>query len=330
MGPKVFQKQNDKISRGEISGPGTHYLHLDTLGIINGCVDDVVQSEAYSFMAWNNTYGVKAINETTKHKQLYELYRPNGILDQARECQRLDRVLRKAEEARDGDENISPHYVEEYCFNASTIGSDILVSPFMASGQYGWFDVTHPLADPFPTNYHIGWLNQHWVQKALGAPLNFTWASSVIGSSFNSHGDMSRGGGLEALADLLDHGVKVHLVYGDRDYACNVRPLPSSHHHLHGDCIPPSWKKGVTYKANLYNRSTLVDRRRGRLPRHPAQVPKRVRRRRLHGADRVRARGAALCPLWAHAPARQPELHARLPGGPHGAELPARGEPAHL
>ena len=30
-----------------------------------------------------------------------------------------------------------------------------------------------------------------------------------------------RGGYLEGLADLLDKGVKVHLVYGDRDYACN-------------------------------------------------------------------------------------------------------------
>jgi hypothetical protein len=31
-----FLKQNEKITNGTISGPGVHYLHLDTLGIVNG------------------------------------------------------------------------------------------------------------------------------------------------------------------------------------------------------------------------------------------------------------------------------------------------------
>lgn len=38
-GPGVtsfFAQQNEKIANGTISGPGTHYIHLDTLGIING------------------------------------------------------------------------------------------------------------------------------------------------------------------------------------------------------------------------------------------------------------------------------------------------------
>lgn len=193
---------------------------------MNGCVDDLIQIESYSFMAWNNTYGVVGINETTKHKQLYELYRPDGILDQIRECQRLDRVLQHKNpgEQQNGDkeEKVDPGFVEEYCRNASSYVATVLISPYMESGRYGWFDVTHPRADPFPTNYPIGWLNQHWVQKALGAPLNFTWVSSAVSHSFDMHGDMERGGFLEALADLLDHGVKVHMMYGDRDFACNV------------------------------------------------------------------------------------------------------------
>lgn len=185
-----------------------------------------MQSEAYSFMAWNNTYGVVGINETTKHKQLYELYRPDGVLDQIRECQRLDRLLQAAGgQDEDSRNNIDPDFVESYCRNVSKYQSEVLVSPYLESGRYGWFDVTHPAADSFPTNYHIGWLNQHWVQKALGVPLNFTWVSPAVSGSFDFHGDMSRGGYLEALADLLDNGVKVHLVYGDRDFACNVRPF---------------------------------------------------------------------------------------------------------
>lgn len=212
----VFQKQNKKIDRGEISGPGTHYLHLDTLGLINGCIEDGVQTEAYSYMAWNNTYGLKAINESTKHWQLWELSRPGGIQDQLNECSRLAKALKDP-----GQTSVDPVYVEQYCSNVTIFSSSVLVDPYVESMKHGWFDVSHPLADPFPWNYHLGWLTQHWVQKALGVPVNFTWASPAISLGFSNHGDMPRGGYLEDLAHLLDNGVKVHLVYGDRDFACN-------------------------------------------------------------------------------------------------------------
>lgn len=42
-----------------------------------------------------------------------------------------------------------------------------------------------------------------------------------MAAAFSAHGDMPRGGYLQGLADLLDAGVGVHLVYGDRDFACN-------------------------------------------------------------------------------------------------------------
>ena len=29
-------RQNELIANGTIEGPGTHYLHMDTLGIVNG------------------------------------------------------------------------------------------------------------------------------------------------------------------------------------------------------------------------------------------------------------------------------------------------------
>lgn len=216
---EFFRRQNDKIDSGEISGPGTHYLHLDTLGLINACIDDYVQSPSYSFFAWNNTYGLSAINETAKHKQLYELYRPGGILEHIGECQRLSRALEEA--PGDTGEGPDAGYVESYCRNASEHSSALLNGPYLESGRFGWFDVTHPSADPFPPNQHLGWLNRQWVQRALGVPVNFTWHSPAVAAAFSGHGDMPRGGYLRGLAGLLDGGVKVHLVYGDRDYACN-------------------------------------------------------------------------------------------------------------
>lgn len=66
-----------------------------------------------------------------------------------------------------------------------------------------------------------GYLAQGWVLSALGVPVNFTAASPTVGASFNSTDDIDRAGSMEAVAYLLDNGVKVHMMYGDRDYACN-------------------------------------------------------------------------------------------------------------
>lgn len=216
-GPKFFDffyRQNEKITNGTISGPGTHYLHLDTLGLVNACIDDKVQNPSYSYQSWNNTYGLVGVNETTIHRQLYELGRPGGITDQVAECQRMTKALETKE-----FENAT--YVDQLCTNASVNAATILVAPYMETGKHGWFDVTHPAIDPFPYNYMLGYLNQHWVQQALGVPINHTWVSMTVAKAFTTAADMPRGGELEALAHLLDNGVKVHLMYGDRDFACN-------------------------------------------------------------------------------------------------------------
>lgn len=37
----------------------------------------------------------------------------------------------------------------------------------------GWYDVTHPKADPFPAPHMQGYLTQESVLSALGVPVNF-------------------------------------------------------------------------------------------------------------------------------------------------------------
>jgi hypothetical protein len=65
-------------------------------------------------------------------------------------------------------------------------------------------------------------LNQPHVQQALGVPVNYTNpGGNAPYYAFQNTGDYVRGGYLEDLAALIDSGVKVALVYGDRDYACN-------------------------------------------------------------------------------------------------------------
>lgn len=49
-----FQEQNNKIDNGSSTEKGAHKLHLDTLGIVNGLVDIVIQGEHNIHFAYNN------------------------------------------------------------------------------------------------------------------------------------------------------------------------------------------------------------------------------------------------------------------------------------
>jgi carboxypeptidase D len=62
------------------------------------------------------------------------------------------------------------------------------------------------------------------VQGALGVPINYTESTDSVYAGFSSTGDYPRSdvhGYIDDIAYVLDSGIKVALVYGDRDYACN-------------------------------------------------------------------------------------------------------------
>jgi hypothetical protein len=145
---------------------------------------------------------------------MYELTREGGLLDRIKKCRELQHKL-KHEDYGDVDE------VNKACGAATEQDESTGSSLYINKGTNGWFDITHPGDDSFPPMYLLGYLNQHHVQKALGVPVNFTWASPAVGEAFHATGDMPRAGFLEDIAYVLDHGVRVAMMYGDRDYACN-------------------------------------------------------------------------------------------------------------
>ncbi|KAK3640763.1 hypothetical protein LTR56_004466 [Elasticomyces elasticus] len=210
-----FMRQNELISNGTISKPGAHYLHLDTLGIINGCIDFIDGvAWAYGTFPYNNTYGIKAFNDTEYRRGMHELSIEGGIIAKIEECRRQQRKL---DQEGYGDQE----KVNEACLAALGAGQNVTADLYNQKGRNGWFDISHPAEDPFPAAYPFGFLNQHWVQKALGVPVNHSMVSPAVYDAFTRTGDMAKGGLLEDLAYILDHGVKVALLYGDRDYACN-------------------------------------------------------------------------------------------------------------
>ncbi|KAH0245614.1 secreted carboxypeptidase-like protein, partial [Aureobasidium melanogenum] len=86
---KKFMTQNELIANGTISGPGTHYLHLDTLGIINGCIDSEDSASAYVEFPVANTYGIRGFTEEQYYQAKYSFIRKGGLRDQIHECRRL-------------------------------------------------------------------------------------------------------------------------------------------------------------------------------------------------------------------------------------------------
>ena len=56
-----FYGQNEAIANGTANGT---QLIMDSLGIINGIIDASIQMPYYPEFAVNNTYGIKAYNDT--------------------------------------------------------------------------------------------------------------------------------------------------------------------------------------------------------------------------------------------------------------------------
>ncbi|KAJ5592080.1 hypothetical protein N7537_008984, partial [Penicillium hordei] len=90
-----------------------------------------------------------------------------------------------------------------------------------------FFDIAHRshfLTDP-PLNTYLRYLKQAKVQQALGTPVNFTDQAINVAHTFSLTGDNVRGEYVANLAQALDSGVRVSLIYGYRDYACNCACL---------------------------------------------------------------------------------------------------------
>ncbi|PGH30766.1 carboxypeptidase D [[Emmonsia] crescens] len=213
---RFLLEQNQKIRDGTIANKDYKVLHLDTLGIISGCIDIFSQIVTYPEFARNNTYGIEAVNSTTYEAMLDAYHKPGGCSEQLEICRRL---------THEGDLD---HYgnnatVNEACRKASEncIGVE---APYSEASGMSYYDITHPRADPFPPPFFQGYLNRPHVQADLGVPLNYTSGSMAVYIAFNTTGDyVSPGahGYTNDIGYLLESGIKVALVHGDRDYSCN-------------------------------------------------------------------------------------------------------------
>ncbi|KAI0202606.1 carboxypeptidase S1 [Astrocystis sublimbata] len=211
-----FEEQNLKIENGTLNATEgeNKVLNLDTLILINSCIDRQVMYPYYPHMAYNNTYGIQAVNETIYHSMIDAWERKGGCRDQIATC--ID--VSKASDPENLGINST---VNRICAAAENFCSSQVRGPFLQYSNNNYYDLATQNPDPFPRSFHYLYLNQPHVQAALGVPVNYTSSSGAVSDAFRGIGDYVRPGWVDDLAFLLENGIKVHLMYGDKDYACH-------------------------------------------------------------------------------------------------------------
>lgn len=84
-----FEEQNELREQGKLSKDHTVELHLESLGIINGCVDLDIQVPYYPIYANSNPYDIQVINNMDRDIALDAYYRVGGCKDLIMECRHL-------------------------------------------------------------------------------------------------------------------------------------------------------------------------------------------------------------------------------------------------
>ncbi|EEP81611.1 predicted protein [Uncinocarpus reesii 1704] len=208
-----FHKQNERRKKGEIPRSKTVEIKVKTLGIMQGCIDDLVQNPYYPLFASNNTYGLHIMTpkEVKAYHDRFNL--PGGCKNQINAC-------RDAVRSSDPDDVGNVSSVNAACYQATAVCNGELSQVFSKVGRSP-FDIAQNVSNPLPPLTYLEYLNAPNVQRAIGSRVNFTESSGAVNDAFLQTGDFSRGDYISDLGSLLDSGVRIALMYGDRDYICN-------------------------------------------------------------------------------------------------------------
>ncbi|QDS68444.1 hypothetical protein FKW77_010811 [Venturia effusa] len=204
--------QNEKIVNGTIPSNEAKKIVPDNLGLTNACVDIVEQGKGSIDYAYNNTYNLSMLSETGYKLAMQAFSGPGG-------CKELTLHCRDAASKFDPFGFGNNDAVDKACHNAVGICQPLTMIPELHANRSS-YDIAHLVPDPQPGYNALGYFNEAAIQQALGVPLNFTYTPNVVAMNFFATGDPVRQD-KSHLERLLNGGVKVAMVYGDRDSRCN-------------------------------------------------------------------------------------------------------------
>ncbi|KAJ9613638.1 hypothetical protein H2204_014793 [Knufia peltigerae] len=208
-----LQAQNARRLTDANFANSTIDISLVSLGIINGWIDLLVQTPFHPKYAYENTYGIEAISQL---EELNALSAYNG----ADGCQQRTLTCRAQQAALDPSNQGNVASVNDACSEAQLYCETYVVGAYTVSNR-SIYDISQDRLDPFPDSFYLEYLNQLSLQQAINVPVNYTQDSLAVFSAFASTGDYARNGIVQDLVNLLDSGVRIALIYGDRDYICN-------------------------------------------------------------------------------------------------------------
>ena len=209
----VWEAENERRQNGTTPPSSSVGIHLTSLGIVNGCVDDLVQGPYYASMLVNNSYGIQALPPLQATLMNNSFYQPGGCRDLINRC-------RAAAAAGDPESRGTVASVNLACRSATNVCSRQLYEPYSNSGL-SFYDIASSVPESFPPRFYVEYLNTASVQTAVGVPINYTDLSRRVYVGFRDSGDFEREDVVPKLARLLRAGIRVGLMYGDRDYICN-------------------------------------------------------------------------------------------------------------
>ncbi|KFH42341.1 Carboxypeptidase S1 A-like protein [Hapsidospora chrysogenum ATCC 11550] len=205
-----FADQNKLIQDGKHPVPNARALKLGTLGLLDACIDVKAMARGYPEFAYNNTFGIEVYPE--------EVYNEVMELIEAPEegCVALIDGCRSLAEEGDPQSFGLNETVNAACLAATDVCFNKVQGALQVYSDRSPFDITMVNISQYPPDYRTAFFNQRWVQEELGVPLNFTASSqAIVASFFTITGDpMVRT--LSSLEHVLDSGVNVAMVYGDR------------------------------------------------------------------------------------------------------------------
>ncbi|OTB00287.1 hypothetical protein M426DRAFT_324430 [Hypoxylon sp. CI-4A] len=208
-----WEEMNAARGNGSVANSSIVEIRLASLGIVNGCVDDLIQAPYYPVMATNNPYGFSAINSVRAQMANASFYTDMGCRDLINQC-------RTAVTTNDPNNTGSVPDVNTICASAYDSCTNNVMLPYSDAGR-SVYDISATLPDSFPPRQYLEYMNTRDFQAAIGTTLNYTETNSQVALAFSSTGDYEREAMIPKLAALLDAGVRVGLIYGDRDYICN-------------------------------------------------------------------------------------------------------------
>lgn len=196
-----IEQQNELIRANSSSG---HEINLKAVLIGNGWFDPLIQYAAYyNFtVSPGNTYDYFPFNDTISDMMYNAMYGEGNCYDQTVEC--------------------NTNGVNEICTAADNFCLQEVESVLDVYANRDEYDIRELQPDPFPPTFYVDYLNSGAFQSAIGAYVNFSESSSVVGNAFGSTGDDDRvDGTVEDMSGLISSNLTVVMFFGDADYNCN-------------------------------------------------------------------------------------------------------------